>query len=214
VKETVLLIIFVCGISAGVHAQDDSRIGFSVNSGFSPAFQIHEAEFTPGYTYGFQLSFYDSDFTRLRYAFYYSRGYHRSVSYSAGLSAGYVISMADWFSLTPGLGVTDYKMKDRTCRTSLRSILNTLFDVNESCPDDSHVSFNPFLAAELKLSEPFSILLQVNYHVMLSNVRHLKEIQTETLPDGTTIEREIYESGNSFYSGGIGLGIGFKINLF
>lgn len=213
-KKIVLLIVFVVGFSAGVQAQEESRIGLSINSDFFPEFRIDEAEYTPSSAYGFQLSFYDMNYTRLRFSFHYARGYHQSVSYTAGLSAGYVISLSDRFSLTPGLGVMEYKMADRTCRFSFRSVMNTLFDVYESCPDDSHVSFNPFLEAELKLSEPFSILIQANYRAMLSNVRHLNETQTETLPGGGTIEREFYETENSFYGSGFGIGVALRINFF
>lgn len=213
-KKIILLSAFIVGISAGVHAQEHSRIKLSLNSDFFPEFRIHEAEYTPSSAYGFQLSFYDMYYTRLKYSFHYARGYHRSVSYSAGLSAGYVISLSDRFSLTSGLGVMEYKMKDRTCQISFRSIMNTLFDVYEPCSDDSHVSFNPFLTAELKISEPFSILIQANYRAMLSNVRYLEETYTESRPNGGTIEHEIYETKNSFYGAGLGIGIALRINFF
>ncbi len=213
-KKIVFLIAFTVGISAGVHAQEESKIGLSINSDFFPEFRIHEAEYIPSSAYGFQLSFYDMDYTRLRYSFHYARGYHRSVSYSAGLSAGYVIYLSSRVLLTPGIGVMEYKMEDRTCRISFRSVMNMLFNVYESCPDDSHVSFNPFLETEVKLSEPISIMLQVNYRAMLSNVRHLRETYTETQPDGGTIEYEIHETNNSFYGAGLGIGIALRINFF
>lgn len=211
-KKIVFLIAFTAGISADVYAQEDSRIVLSINSGFFPEFRIHEAEYTPSSAYSFQLSFYDMDDTRLRYSFHYARGYHRSVSYSAGLSAGYVIPLSDRFSLTPGLGVMNYKMADRTCRISFRSIMNTIFDVDESCPDDSHGSLNLFLSSEIKITEPFSIFLQTGYRIMHNSIRMLE--RTETLPGGGTIERKFYKRENSLHGTGLEFGIGIKMNLF
>ncbi|MCC5907394.1 MAG: hypothetical protein JJU13_14375 [Balneolaceae bacterium] len=109
-KKIVLLIALVAAVSTGVQAQKDSRIGLSINSDFFPEFRIHDTDFTHSSAYGFQIAFYDMDYTRLRYSFNYARGYHQSVSYSAGLSAGYVISVTDRFYLTPGLGIMEYKM--------------------------------------------------------------------------------------------------------
>src|SRR5690625_7539094 len=108
----------------------------------------------------------------------------------------------------------EYKMKDRNCQISFRSIMNTLFDVYEPCSDDSHVSFNPFLTAELKISEPFSILIQANYRAMLINVRYLEETYTESRPNGSTIEHEIYETKNSIYYYGLDIGIRLILNFF
>lgn len=213
-KKIVLLIAFTVGISAGVDAQEDSRIGLSINSDLFPEFRIHETDFNHSSAYGFQISFYDMDYTRLKFSFHYARGYHRTVSYSAGLSAGYVISLSDRFSLTPGLGVMNYKMADRTCRISFRSIMNTIFDVDESCPDDSHGSLNLFLSSEIEIAEPFSIFFQTGYRIMHNSVRMLERTETETLPGGGTIERKFYKRENSLHGTGFEFGIGIKIDLF
>lgn len=213
-KKLLLLIVFSAGITLNLHGQENSKLGLSITSSFFPEFRLLEASVSPGMAHGVQVSFYDSKFSWMRYSFHYARGYHKPVAYSAGLSAGYVIPLSGRFSLTPGLGVTEYKMKDRTCRISFQSVMNKLFNIYEPCPDDSHVSFNPFLSAGFKLSGPFSIALSMDYRAMLSNVRRLKETKTEPLPGGGSITYEFYETEKAFYKAGLGVGIAFRVDLF
>lgn len=194
-------------------AQYGSQVGFSINNDFFPGFILHEDRFPGSSVYTLQLSYYEPDYTRLEYALHYSRGYHQSVTYSAGFSAAYVIRLSDRFILKPGLGLDSYKFKDRSCRISIRSVLNSLFNIDEPCDDDVHASFNPFVTMELELAEPFSFFVQTSYRMMLSSTGYVKETFTETGPNGREIEREISGTKHSFYGAGIGVGFGIKINF-
>lgn len=194
-------------------AQYNSQIGFSINNDFFPGFTLHEDRFPGSSVYTLQLSYYEPDYTRLEYSLHYSRGYHQSVTYSAGFSAAYVIQLSDQFILKPGLGLDSYKLKDRTCRISFRLVMNSLFDVYEPCDDDVHASFNPFVTMKLELAEPLSIFVQTSYRAMLSSTDYVKGTITETGPNGGKIEREISGTKHSFYGAGLGVGFGIRINF-
>lgn len=196
-KNGILIVAFLLA-PAGLLAQSESRIGLSFGSEYIPALSIEGSDFNPGAAYEFQLYFYDASVTRLHVGLHYSRGYHSSISYSAGLSAGYVISLSDRLTLTPGLEITDFKMSERNCRTSFRSVLNTIFDADDPCVDNSHISFNPNLTATFSISGPFSLNLQAGYRTMLSNMHREKERVSEPIPGGGSIERTYYESTRSF----------------
>lgn len=214
IKRAVWLLLFAIGSSVATHAQEGSTIELSINTEAFPRFRIDQTSFSQSLSYGIQVSYYDEEFTPLRFSLNYARGYHQTVSYSTGLSAGYVILFTDRFSLTPGFGVTDFKMRDRNCRISFYSVMNSLFGSYDSCYDDSHISLNPFIEAELKLSEPLSVVFQATYRAMLSHIRYLTETVTDDLPGGGTIEQEIYRYENSFYGAGPGFGVALRVGLF
>jgi len=214
-KKPVLLAIGLFITFAGtVHAQSENQIGVMLHTGYFPELRIHDSHFSPSMAYGLQVYYYDADYTRLRFGFHYARGYHRSVSYSPGFSVGYVIPLSKTVSLTPEIGLMNYKMEDRTCRVSFRSIMNTLFNVYEPCPDDSHGSINLFVSSEIEIAGPFSIFFRTGYRFMHSSVRRLVDTETETLPSGVTITREYHKTENSFFGTGLEFGVGIKIDLF
>src|SRR5690625_1652760 len=122
-KRVIWLLLFATGSSVAAHAQESSTLELSINSETFPRFRIDQTAFSQSLAYGIQVSYYDEEFTPLRFSFDYARGYHQTVSYSTGLSAGYVILFTDRFSLTPGFGVTDFKMRDRNCRISFYSVM-------------------------------------------------------------------------------------------
>ncbi|WP_234567518.1 hypothetical protein [Rhodohalobacter sp. 614A] len=204
----LLVIVPLSGI-----AQHHSPIGVSIYSDFFPGFKLHKNRFTGSSVYSLQLSFYDRDYTRMEYTLHYSRGYDSSISHSVGLSAAYVIGLSNRFLLKPGLGLDGYKLTDRSCHTTFRSILNKIFDIYEPCDDDIHTSFNPFLAFEARLSEHLSLFIRTSYRLMLSSTDYVKETITETAPNGEEITRDIHGTEHSVYGAGYGIGMGLRINF-
>lgn len=192
-------------IPSAASGQGESRFSLSLQTGLMPDFQLTgEAPATGSTAYGIELAFDDRDYSRMRYAFSYSRGYHSTVSYAAGLSAGVVIPFTGRLSLEPGIEVANFRMKDRQCRTSFRTILNALFDAYDSCEDDSHISYRPYLATEWKLSEPLSILFRTDYRFMMSHTWQTTGSEKTSSPDGGQVEREYRESERRFYRAGPG----------
>lgn len=212
-RRFFLLIVLLTLFPLTSTAQSNSPVGISLSSDFFPTFQLHEDRFSGSSVYSLQLSYYDRDSSRMEYILHYSRGYDQSISHSVGLSAAYVIDLSDRLFLKPGIGLDGYKLKNRSCRTSFRSILNKLFDVYEPCDDDVHTSFNPFLTLELQLSEPFSLFIRTSYRLMLSSTRYVKETITETTPNGLEIEREVHGSKNSVYGAGYEVGLGIRLSF-
>jgi len=146
----------------------------------------------------------------MEYSFLYSRGYDAAVSYVIGLSAAAVFQITDDLRLKPGVGIQEFKMADRSCRTTWRSILDTIFDVDNKCSDDTHASFIGFISLEYQLADPFSLFLQTTYRAVLSSVR--KESSVETVgPNGETSERTYYTTDRSLYNSGLSAGLGFRI---
>lgn len=92
--------------------------------------------------------------------------------------------------------------------------MNAIFNVDESCPDDSHGSMNFFLSSEIEITEPFSVFFQAGYRIMHNSIRVFDGSETEILPGGGTIERKFYRRENSLHGTGLEFGIGMKINLF
>ncbi|WP_069133421.1 hypothetical protein [Rhodohalobacter halophilus] len=191
--------------------QSHSGFSLSVTGSYAPTLTIYTDDIQNSASIGIQASYFDEDYTRMEYGFHYSRGYNNSVSYLMGLSAAAVFQITDGLRLKPGLGVQEFKMADRSCRTTWRSILDTIFDVDKQCRDDSHTSFIGFISLEYQLAEPFSLFLHTTYRTILSSVR--KETETVLLegPNGETVERTNYTTDRSFYGSGTAVGAGFRI---
>lgn len=207
----ILLILFPVFLSA--QSQETSRLGLSVHRGLFPSFSLDESEFSGSSVFDLRAHFYDVSHSRLEYTLNYKRGYHPSVSYSYGLSAGYRIKLGDRGVLKPAFGIENYKLRDRECRSAVKTILNALFDVDDSCSDDVHASFNPSVALEMNISGPVWIVLDVTYRAMLSSTSYVKETITETAPDGSERENKIRGTEHSFYGAGFGAGTGIRINF-
>lgn len=189
------------------------RSGLSITRNYFPDFQLQEDHFPGSTAYTLQLSHYDPDYTRLEYRGHYTRGYHRSVSYSYGFSAAYVLPFTDDFFLKAGVGLDSYKMRGRECKSLIRGILKTFFDAEDDCDDDLHTSLSPFLGMEIMLTETISVVMQTSYRATLSNTRYIKETITETGPDGEEYVTEITGRRNAVYGTGMNIGIGVKLNF-
>ncbi len=194
-----------------IQAQTHSGFSFGVSGSFSPDLQFYDGNFTNSQSLNFQASYFDADYTRMEYGFQYARGFDSSVSYVTGLSAAALFQITDQIRFKPGIGVQEFKMADRSCRTTWRSILNTIFDVNNECHDDSHTSFIGFISMEYQLAESFSLFLQTTYRTILSSVRQETGVELLEGPNGGTIERTSYTTDRSFYRGGVSTGIGFRV---
>lgn len=195
-----------------MEAQDQVQRGFSLQKSHFPDFQLDDTQLSPGSAYSLQFSYHDADYTRMEYRFHYTRGYDSSVSYSYGVSAAAVFPLSDHLFLKPGIGADRYLMADRECKSFVRAFLHSVFDTSDNCSDDLHSSFNPFIALEIKFSSPISVFIQTSYSMMHSNTVHKTETVTETYPDGSKYNFDRYESKNSLYGAGFGIGIGLRIN--
>lgn len=140
----------------------------------------------------------------MEYSLHYARGFDSSVSYVAGLSASAVFQLTDNIRVKPGLGIQEFKMADRNCRTTWRTILDSIFDLENQCSDDVHASFIGFTNLEYQISDPFSLFLQLSYRTILSNVR--EESGTDPIDE--------YDTDHSFYGSGFGFGAGIRIYLW
>ncbi len=205
---TIFMIFYENGVS-----QVHSGAGVSFKSDHFPEFRLHDNQFTGSSAYTLQFTFFDRDYTRMEYGLHYTRGYDAAISYSAGFSAAYVIMLTERFFLKPGLGLDGYKMKNRTCRTPFRSVMNRVFNVHEPCPDDVHTSFNPFLIMELKISEPVSFFFQTTYRAMLSSVDVSDQNATGHGGDANSPGVPSQKTEHSFYSAGSGFGFGLRIHF-
>lgn len=197
-----------------IQAQTHSGFSLGVSGSFSPDLQFYDGTFTNSQTLNFQASYFNEDYTRIEYGFQYARGFDSSVSYVTGLSAAAVFQISDQIRFKPGIGVQEFKMADRSCRTTWRTILDSVFDVSNSCSDDVHASFIGFTTLEYQLREPASIFLQATYRTMLSSVRRETGTEIITGPGGSSIERTNYNSDKSFYSSGVSFGVGIRFYLW
>jgi hypothetical protein len=196
-KSICLLAITILFIPLSLSAQDDSNLGVGIQTDLFPGFQLLDNHFTYSRAYTLQLSFYDTRYTRLEYGVLYTRGYHHSISYSAGINAAYRVYLSDQFILKPGIGLDGYKLADRTCRTSIRSILDNIFNTGDTCTDDVHASFSPFIELEWRLVQPLSVYAQTTYRAMLSS---------------TNVSDESgFGTDHSFYGSGTGFGFGIRL---
>lgn len=209
-KRIFLLLILLAPLIST--AQSGPGISFSRNH--FPVFHLDEDRFPGTAAYTIALSYHDQDYTQLEFSVHHSRGYDRSVSYSYGLSAGYVASLSETVSLKAGLGADVYRMRDRECKSFIRGVMILLFDADDDCADDHHASLNPFIAAEVQVAEPLSLFLQTSFRGMISNTRETEGTRTETTPDGGQVTYDIIETKNSSYAAGVGLAIGIKLHLY
>jgi hypothetical protein len=198
-KRVFLFILTILLIPLSLSAQDDSYLGVGIQTDLFPGFQLLDDHFTDSRAYTLQLTFYDARYTRLEYGVRYTRGYHQSISYSAGMNAAYRVNLSDQFTLKPGIGMDGYKLADRTCRTSIRSILDNIFNVGGPCTDDVHASFSPFIELEWRMVKSISVYAQTEYRAMLSSTHVSNE-------SGSSTDHTFYGSGTRF-------GIGIRLNF-
>ena len=209
ILSTILLIPLL-----SVEAQTHSGFSFDLSGSFSPELRFYDDNFGNSSAIHFRGSYFDRDYTRMEYSLQYARGFDSAVSYVAGLSASAVFQVTDKIRIKPGLGIQEFKMADRSCRTTWRTILDSIFDLDDQCSDDVHASFIGFTNLEYKLAEPFSFFLQMSYRTILSSVN--KETGTELItgPNGESIERTNYATNHSFYGSGFGFSAGLRIYLW
>lgn len=214
-KFRYLIMAFFLLLPFLLSAQDQEAppFGLSLHGGLFPEFTLNDNQFSESSFFDLRAHLYDQKNTRLEFTLNYSRGYHPSVSYSYGLSAGYRFRLGDSGVLKTSFGIENYKLRDRECRSTVRTILNALFDVDDSCSDDVHASFNPAVALEVNITGPVWLVFEATYRAMLSSTEYEKETVVETTPDGT--DRVVTERGteHAFYGAGLGLGTGIRINF-
>lgn len=193
--------------------REEPEFGLSLHGGLFPEFTLDGNEFAESPIFDLRAHLYDQKHTRLEYTLNYTRGYHPSVSYSYGLSVGYRLRLGDSGVLKTSLGIENYKLRDRECRSTVRTILNAIFDVDDSCSDDVHASFNPAAALEVNIAGSVWFVAEATYRLMLSSTAYEKERILETTPDGT--DRMVTERGidHALYGAGFGLGTGIRINF-
>lgn len=209
-KFHYFLLLFILIPLFEAAGQSHSGFSLSLTGSYAPNLTVNDRNFANNRSIGLQASYFDEDYTRMEYSFLYSRGYDAAVSYVIGLSAAAVFQIIDDLRLKPGLGVQDFKMADRSCRTTWRSILDTIFDVDNKCSDDTHASFIGFISLEYQLADPFSLFLQTTYRAVLSSVRQESSVETVG-PNGETSERTYYTTDRSLYNSGLSAGLGFRI---
>jgi len=187
-----------------VEAQTHSGFSFDLSGSFSPELQFYYDSFVNSSAMHFRGSYFDKDYTRMEYSLHYARGFDSSVSYVAGLSASAVFQLTDNIRFKPGAGIQEFKMADRNCRTTWRTILDSIFDLDDQCSDNIHASFIGFTNLEYQISEPFSLFLQLSYRTILSNVRE----------ESGTGSNGVYDTEHLFYGSGFGFGAGIRIYLW
>lgn len=197
-----------------VEGQTHSGFSFDLSGSFSPELRFYDDNFGTSSAVHFRGSYFDQDYTRMEYSLQYARGFDTSVSYVLGLSASAVFQLNDNIRVKPGLGIQEFKMSDRSCRTTWRTVLDSIFDVDDQCSDDVHASFIGFTNLEYQLSEPFSFFLQMSYRTILSNVSEESGTEIITGPNGESIERTNYTTDHSFYGSGFGFSTGIRIYLW
>lgn len=212
-KFTFIIVVVCSFVSATSFAQQAPEFSLSLHGGLFPEFTIHDDDFTESTVLDFRAHMFDKHNTRLEYTLNFSLGYDPSVFYSYGISAGVPIQLGDRGVLKPGFGLENYKLKNRECSSTVRTILNALFNVDDPCSDDVHASFNPSLALEMNIAGRVWIVFDATYRAMLSSTHEVRETITETYPDGTEREFDISETRHSFYGAGLGFGTGIRINF-
>lgn len=213
-KSQVLLFLFLMGVISGVaHAQEMSRFGLSFERDQLRNFKIDNENYRESRSYTFRFSFYENKVTNIEYSLHHTRGYDESVAYSFGLSAAYVLTLSEDVLLKPGLSFDAYKLKDRKCNSLVKTVIRSVFDIDDSkCDDDQHTSFTPRLTAEIKISDPMSLVFRTDYRFMYSIVEY-EEVVTEISSSGVPSNVQVYGTDNSFYGAGIGFGAGLRYNF-
>lgn len=208
---TILVLLIPCLLAA--QGRDVQKVGLSFNRGLFPEFTLDGNQFAESSVFDLRAHFYDQKNTRLEYTLNYTRGYHSSISYSYGFSAAYRFHVGDVGVLKTSLGIENYKLRDRECRSTVRTILNVLFEVEDSCSDDAHASFNPAVALEVNITGPLWLVFETTYRAMLSRTDYEEEFVLETRPDGT--ERVVTQRGtdHALYGAGLGVGAGIRVNF-
>ncbi|WP_340106571.1 hypothetical protein [Rhodohalobacter sp. 8-1] len=195
------------------HAQEKSRFGLSFERDQLRNFRIDNRTFNESRSYTIRFSFFENNYTNIEYSLHHTRGYDEFVAYSFGLSAAYVISIADDVVLKPGISFDAFKLKDRKCKSFMKSMFRAVFDVDDNkCDDDQHTSFTPQLTAEISISDPVSIFFRTDYRLMYSIVEY-EEVVTEISSSGEPSNVKRYGTDHSFYGAGIGFGAGLKYNF-
>lgn len=213
-KSQVLLFLFLMVFTSGVaQAQDKSRFGLSFERDQLRNFKIDNENYRESRSYTFRFSFYENTYTNIEYSLHHTRGYDESVAYSFGFSAAYVVTLADDILLKPGLSLDAYKLKGRKCNSFMNSVIRSVFNIDDSkCDDDQHTSFTPRLTAEIKISDPMSLVFRTDYRFMYS-VFEYEEVITEINSSGEPSNVQIHGTGHSFYGAGIGFGAGLRYNF-
>jgi len=208
---TILVLLIPCLLAA--QGRDMPKVGLNFHRGLFQEFTLDGNQFAESSIFDLRAHFYDQKNTRLEYTLNYTRGYHPSISYSYGFSAAYRFHVGDVGVLKTSLGIENYKLRDRECRSTVRTILNVLFEVEDSCSDDVHASFNPAVALEVNITGPVWLVFETTYRAMLSSTEYEEKVVLETRPDGT--ERVVTQRGidHAFYGAGLGVGAGIRVNF-
>ncbi len=195
------------------HGQDLPRFGLSFERDQLRNFRIDNENYNESRSYTFRISFYEQKYTNIEYSLHHTRGYHESISYSFGLSAAYVLSLSDDVLLKPGLSLDAFKLKDRKCKSIIKSMIQAMFDVdNSECDDDQHTSFTPRLTAEIKISDPMSLVFRTDYRFMYSIVDE-ERVPDENSTDSQQPDARKSGTDHSFYGAGLGFGAGIRYNF-
>ena len=200
-------------ISDVAHAQETSRFGLSFERDQLRNFRIYNENYRKSRSYTIRFSFYEYKYTNIEYSLHHTRGYDESVAYSFGLSAAYVLKLSEDVLLKPGLSFDAYKLKDRKCNSFVKSVIRSVFDIDDGkCDDDQHTSFTPRLSAEIKISDPVSLVFRTDYRFMYSIMDY--ETEKETF-NADTLSTDAQRRGtdHSIYGAGIGFGAGVRYNF-
>lgn len=213
-KSIWFVFLFLTVVTAGLaQAQDKNRVGISIERDHLRNFRIDNRTFEESRTYTFRVSFYENKYTNIEYSLHHTRGYDESVGYSFGFSAGYMIPIADNVVLKPGLSFDAFKLKDRKCNSFVESVMRTVFDMDDAkCDDDQHTSFTPQLIAEIRISDPLSIIFRTDYRLMYSVIDYGDD-GAKNNPDGNQSAVGTRGTDHSFFGAGIGFGAGIRYNF-
>jgi hypothetical protein len=201
-------------VTAGIaQAQEKNRFGLSIERDQLRNFRIDNSKNSESTSYTFRFSFYEVKYTNIEYSLHHTRGYDESISYSFGFAAVYVLRLSDDVLLKPGISIDAFKLRDRKCKSFMKSVIRSVFDVDDSkCDDDQHTSFTPQLTAEITISDPISIFFRTDYRLMYSIVDYEDEVAENNI-DGDQSNVQDRGTKHSFYGAGIGFGAGVRYNF-
>lgn len=211
---TFLSLVMISLTSGLAQAQEKSRFSLSFERDQLRNFRIDNQKYNESRSYTFRFSFFDEKYTNIEYGLHHTRGYNESVTYSFGLSAAYVLPITEDIVLKPGISFDAFKLKDRKCTSFMKSIVGSVFGMNNAAEYDQHTSFTPQITAEISISKPMSVFFRSDYRFMHSIVKYERDVN-DTNPDGeqTKVNGQKSETDHSFYGAGIGFGAGLRYNF-
>lgn len=173
--------------TASASAQKSATIWASLQTNYSPVFQLNNQHFSEVRSVGLKLSFYDRSIIPAGVEFYFASRYHSSVDFSYGIGFVYIVLEKQTYRFKVGLNGGRIKMNDFEYNLEVGGILE----------DELHEIIHPYVEWEWLFSEYASIYFKAGYRFLRSETMMIfkkldeKKIgnRTETIFKGRTDTR-------------------------